>query len=240
MGALSRYLTSDTVHRMPPPPNSTTQRAAHVIQPIQAYGVPSAGVSSTLCAGKEHLMPGSYRVSLKKCFGDISGMEARTYPLFTKDFGYLCELSPAPATLPVSFSNVRWTHHSTWSGPARFLLVPRLPKLPDCHHANNFVMWQVPARPSVLLRHFLTLRPFCVSHNSTRQRDAQHFPTNSAPICVFSVPTSVRRSYCAATKQFRHRSRVHHPLLHAFMFLARLRVMIRRICREPSPVRQIR
>ncbi|KAK1457260.1 hypothetical protein CCUS01_01727 [Colletotrichum cuscutae] len=83
--------------------------------------------------------------SFRNYFGDISGMEARTYPLFTKDFGHL-NSSPAPATLPLSFSNVRWAHHSTWSGPARFLLVPRFPKSPDCH-----------ARPPVLLRHFPTL-----------------------------------------------------------------------------------
>ncbi|EXF75450.1 hypothetical protein CFIO01_07086 [Colletotrichum fioriniae PJ7] len=99
-----------------------------------------------------------------------------------------------------------------------------------------FVMWQVPALPPASQSSsFSHLSPpsLCISHNSTRRWDAQHLVQITAPFFCLHGADFYEAQLRAETKQFRHRSRVPHLLLHAFMFFARLRVMTSRIIREP-------
>ncbi|KAK1479338.1 hypothetical protein CTAM01_14685, partial [Colletotrichum tamarilloi] len=198
--------------------NTTTQHAAHVPPTHPSAWCCRSASSSLLCACKEQL--------------DAWFIRRVSLP----NQSQVTSIGRALVNLSACSSNVRYSNGLMRSGPDRFLLVPRLPKSPDCRHANNFVMWQVPARPPASppssFSH-LSPRPLCVSHNSTRRRDAQHVIKAQPHFFVVMAPDFVRRSYCAATKQFRHRSRVPRPLLHAFMSFARLRVMISRIIREP-------
>lgn len=122
------------------------------------------------------------------------------------------ELSPAPASLPACFSNVRWSHNSMWSGPGRCLLVPRLPRSPDCRHSNNICDVAGACPPSQSSSSFSHLSPpsLCISHNSTRRWDAQHLVQITAPFFCLHGADFYEAQLRAATKQFRHRSRVPH------------------------------